>query len=146
MTEQTPTLNAEQIAKAKAEARTAAEKRLRDSHPEEFRAFMVEEHAARGVEYTPRLTPAERARKEIERLAQEHGISLALDVETIQDGDVEVNGAEPIVVTESEDPTLYQRLRSAAEAAGTVPAGTPVVDADASPEERRAQAQATIGY
>ena len=144
MTEQT--LTPEQIVKAKAEARTAAEKRLRDLHPDEFRRLMVEEHAERGVEYTPRLTAKERAEREIERLAREHGISLALNVETIEDGAAEVNGTEPLVITEDEEPTLYQRLRGAAEEAGSVPAGTPVVDADASPEERRAQAQAAIGY
>lgn len=146
MTEQSNTQNltAEQVVKAKAEARTAAEKRLRDLHPDEFRRLMVEEHTARGVEYTPRLTAKERAEKEIERLAREHGIPLALNVETIEDGAVEVHGVEPVEVPE--EPTLYQRLRGAAEAAGTVPEGTPTVDGDATPEERRAQAQATIGY
>jgi hypothetical protein len=153
MTEQTnPTpTTPEEIEAAKKAARAAAEKRLRDTHGDDLRRFMIEEHAKRGVTYRARLTPEERARQEIARLAAEHGISVALDVETIEDGAVEVNGVEPEEGT-GENESLFQRLRGAAEQAGTVtpeapaqvPEGTPVVDGDASPEERRRQAATAI--
>lgn len=158
MTEQTNTpapTTPEDIEAAKKAARAAAEKRLRDTHGDDLRRFMIEEHAKRGVTYRARLTPEERARQEIARLAAEHGISVALDVETIEDGAVEVNGVEPeerLGEIAGENESLFQRLRGAAEEAGTVtpeapaqvPEGTPVVDGDASPEERRRQATTAI--
>lgn len=73
------------IAKSKAEARTAAEKRLREAHADEMRRYMIEEHEARGLEYKPRLSKEEKAREDILRLAKENGIRLTFQVETAQD-------------------------------------------------------------
>lgn len=53
-------------------AYSAANKRLRESNPEQFKQFVGEEMKARGVDWTPRLTPAERARAEVQRLLTEH--------------------------------------------------------------------------
>lgn len=55
----------------KVAARSAAARRLREAHPEEYRNLMVEEHEARGVKYTPRLTAEERASVEVQRLLRE---------------------------------------------------------------------------
>jgi len=60
----------------KAQARAAAEKRLRDNNREEFAAYMTEEHAARGVEWTPRLTEAEKAQRRIIEDAKKYGLDL----------------------------------------------------------------------
>lgn len=47
-------------------ARNAADRRLRDTYPEEFAALMHEEHAKRGLTWNRRSTPAERAHREAE--------------------------------------------------------------------------------
>lgn len=47
-------------------ARSAADRRLREAFPDEFEAFMHEEHAKRGLTWNRRATPEERARREQE--------------------------------------------------------------------------------
>jgi len=71
--------------KAKQQARDAAVARLREAHEDEFAGYMHEEHAKRGVTWNPRLSPEQKARKEIERLAKEFGIPLAFDVQSTED-------------------------------------------------------------
>lgn len=58
------------------QARSAAEKALRDENPERWRELMAREHDARGVTWNARLTPAEKAQREIKRLAAEHHLDL----------------------------------------------------------------------
>ena len=85
----------------KAHARSAAEKRLRDNNREEFAAYMEEEHTKRGVEWSPRLTEAEKAQRRIIEDAKKFGIDLgalaeevtveaALDAAPLVDYDAEV--------------------------------------------------------
>jgi pseudouridine-5'-phosphate glycosidase len=47
-------------------ARNAADRRLREAHSEEHAALMHEEHARRGLKWTRRATPEERARRDTE--------------------------------------------------------------------------------
>jgi hypothetical protein len=54
------------------ESYAAAEKRLRDAHTDEFNGYRTEEAAARGVEWKPKPTKAEKAKAEIERLLAEN--------------------------------------------------------------------------
>lgn len=77
---ETPAVTEENVAAAterlRNQARGAAEKRLREANNEQWREFMFEEHEARGVTWNARLTPAEKARREIKRLAAEHHVDL----------------------------------------------------------------------
>lgn len=50
----------------------AAVKRLREGHRDEFNAMVAEEMKARGVDWRPRLTPEEKAAKQIKQLLAEH--------------------------------------------------------------------------
>ena len=60
-------------------ARTAAETRLRQAHKDELAQYMHEEHESRGVTYTPRLSPQERAeRDEAARKAKAQAKIVAL--------------------------------------------------------------------
>lgn len=54
------------------EAYGAATARLRESRKDEFRAFVQEEAAKRGVRYEFRKTPEERAREQMQALLAEH--------------------------------------------------------------------------
>jgi hypothetical protein len=56
----------------RAEARTAASKRLRDVHSRDWNQFLAEEMSTRGIEWRPRLNPTEKAAEEIKRLLAEH--------------------------------------------------------------------------
>ena len=58
--------------RAKQQARDAATRRLIETHEDEFRTLMREEHEARGVEYKPRLTAEERARQQVLDLFAEY--------------------------------------------------------------------------
>lgn len=49
-------------------ARQAATTRLLDAHRDEFNKYMTEEAKARGVEWKRKLTPEERAERELEAL------------------------------------------------------------------------------
>lgn len=122
------------IAKSKAEARTAAEKALREAHADEFRALMVQEHEARGLEYKPRLSKEEKAREDILRLAKEHGIRLTFQVETAQDATANSEIGQAAYAIESEHGPEV-----------TIPEGTPVVDFDEEQARRAAQAREVIG-
>lgn len=50
----------------------AATARLREGHREEFDQFYAEEAQKRGVDYTPRLTPEQKAEQEFLRLLEQH--------------------------------------------------------------------------
>jgi hypothetical protein len=54
------------------EAYTAADRRLREAHADEFNKFRAEEAAARNVEWKPKPSKAEKAKAEIERLLAEN--------------------------------------------------------------------------
>lgn len=68
--------NVQDVNTLKAQARAAAEKRLRDNNREEFAQYMTEEHASRGVEWAPRLTDAEKAQRRIIEDAKRYGLDL----------------------------------------------------------------------
>lgn len=53
-------------------AYNAANGRLRDAHVEEFNGYYQEEAAKLGEKWEPKLTPAQKAAKELERLLAEH--------------------------------------------------------------------------
>lgn len=123
------------IAKSKAEARTAAEKALREAHADEFRALMVQEHEARGLEYRPRLTKEERAREEIVRLAKENGIRLTFQAITTED-----------VLANTEIGQAAYAIESEQGPEVALPEGTPVVDYDEDRARRVAQARENVAY
>lgn len=69
-------------------ARNAADRRLREAYTDEWRTFMQEEHAKRGLTWNPRPSKEERealarekaqaaARERIEREARKAGIKVA---------------------------------------------------------------------
>lgn len=99
MTEQSNT------AAATRAAYNAATTTLRNNNRDEFNKYMLEETAKRGLEWQPRLSPAEKARQDIARLAKEHGISLAFQVETGEDAqdNVEIRQAAASVAAEGAD-------------------------------------------
>lgn len=51
--------------KALNEATRAADKRLREAHPDEWAKYKFEETKARGLDWTPRLTEEQKAEKQI---------------------------------------------------------------------------------
>lgn len=56
--------------KALSAARQAATTRLIDAHRDEFNGYMTEEATARNVEWKRKMTPAERAEKELADLVK----------------------------------------------------------------------------
>lgn len=71
----------EDKAKALGECYTAATRRLREAHLAEFNGYRAEEAKARGIEWTPQPTAAEKAAAEIERLlADNPGLAQALGI------------------------------------------------------------------
>jgi hypothetical protein len=97
-------------------ARNAADRRLRDTYPEEFAALMHEEHAKRGLTWNRRATPEERARREaeekqakakarIEAEAAKAGLSISfnLPVETEWDEGELVHPIDAIVAVQDEE-------------------------------------------
>ena len=64
---------ADALAKKKSGARNAAEARLRTAHEDELKGYLVEEYAKVGLEYIPRLTPAQKAAEEIRALVAKYG-------------------------------------------------------------------------
>jgi hypothetical protein len=54
------------------QAYTAATSRLRDGHRDEFERLYQQEAQNRGVEYTPRLSPEQKAEKELADLLEKH--------------------------------------------------------------------------
>lgn len=84
-------------------ARNAADRRLREAHPNNWRTFMQEEFAQRGLEWTPRPSKEERERKAAEekearalariaKIAKDNGLSAeaANRVLIAAQGEVEV--------------------------------------------------------
>jgi hypothetical protein len=53
-------------------AYSAATRRLREAHKDEFNGFMREEAKRLGVDWAPRLTPEQKAEQEFDRLLEEH--------------------------------------------------------------------------
>lgn len=58
--------------KDRSDARTAAMRRLRDAHPDDWNKYLAEEMGARGIEWEPRLNKEQKARREIRRLIEEN--------------------------------------------------------------------------
>lgn len=56
----------------KSEARTAALRRLREAHAEEYNTYLGEEMGARGIEWTPRLTDEQKAAKQVADLLSQY--------------------------------------------------------------------------
>ena len=52
-------------------AYTAAGRRLRDAHHDEFLGYQVEECQSRGLDWKPKETPEQRASSEFDRLLEE---------------------------------------------------------------------------
>lgn len=92
------------------QARSAADKSLRDAHQDEWRALMTKEHEARGVTWNPRLTPAEKAMAEIKRLAAEHHVDLV----TLAEAEI-VEAAFVAAETVEVEETVEERRAQAAE-------------------------------
>jgi hypothetical protein len=70
MTETTPDeQNRDQIIRA---AYTAAGRRLRDAHHDEFLGYQIDECKARGLDWEPKQTPEQRAASEFDRLLEEY--------------------------------------------------------------------------
>lgn len=91
-------------------AYNAATTTLRNAHRDEFNGYMLAETAARGLEWQPRLSPQEKARQEIARLAKENGIALSFQVETTEDAQDNVEIRQAVAATtaqvEVEDETV----------------------------------------
>ncbi len=71
MTEATPPVaeqDREQVIRA---AYTAAGRRLRDAHHDEFIGYQIEECRERGLDWKPKQTPEQRAASEFDRLLTE---------------------------------------------------------------------------
>lgn len=62
--------------KARAAAYTAASTRLREARQDEYNAFVKEEMAARGFEWTPRATGKDRVLEQIRALATKAGLEV----------------------------------------------------------------------
>lgn len=60
-------------------ARSAALTHLRRERRPEYDAKVAEYMAKAGYDYTPPLTPAERAKARIQALAEEHGLHVVVD-------------------------------------------------------------------
>lgn len=95
----------------KAQARAAAEKRLRDNNREEFAEYMRQEHESRGVEWAPRLTDAEKAQRRIIEDAKKFGI----DLQTLADQVVTDAAFEDAPTTDYEAFTEQRRAEAAEE-------------------------------
>lgn len=84
-------------------AYNAATTTLRNAHRDEFNGYMLAETAARGLEWQPRLSPQEKARQEIARLAKENGIALSFAVTTAEDAQDNVEIRQAVVAAEAEE-------------------------------------------
>lgn len=87
-------------------ARSAADRRLREAHPDEFEALMHEEHAKRGLSWNRRATPEERARREqeereakvryrIEQEAKKIGLKVSFNEVTPDEAQDAASGLDP---------------------------------------------------
>ncbi len=75
---ETPVMSKEDAQAALTKDYTDATKWLREKHQAEFDAKRVELAAARGIEWTPRPSKADKAKAEIARLAAELGYDVTL--------------------------------------------------------------------
>lgn len=66
-----PTDDGSERGKKLKKAYSNATSRLRQDHRDDFDKLMSEEAQNLGVEYTPRLTPEERAKKELEEILEQ---------------------------------------------------------------------------
>ena len=71
------------IAKLKSSLYGKALTALAKAHKEEFDGILAGLYGAEGLTFTARLTPEERKRKELERLAAELGITLPAETEEV---------------------------------------------------------------
>lgn len=117
-------------------AYNAATTTLRNAHRDEFNGYMLAETAARGLEWQPRLSPQEKARQEIARLAKENGIALSFQVETTEDAQDNVEIRQAVVAAAVEE---------VEEEGAEASVGTVVVDApDDEPETHSARIAAAL--
>jgi len=63
-------------AKNRSAAYSAAEKRLREAHADEFHQYMAEECIKVGVDYVRKLTPQEKAAAQIAALVAQFGTDI----------------------------------------------------------------------
>ena len=84
--------------KARAAAYAAAASKLRDAHQDEYNAFVKEEMAARGFDWTPRATGKDRVLEQIRALATKAG----LEVDEVAAALVPSNGGD-VTVTSPRD-------------------------------------------
>lgn len=63
--------------KARSAARSAALSALRKNHTEEYNDLLKKEMEERGIDWSPRLTPEQKAKAEIQRLSEQFDIDLA---------------------------------------------------------------------
>lgn len=80
------TPEAQENQKKRAAAYTSAQRRLKDAHPEEFRNYYQDEAAARGVTLRERLSPAEKAERDMQRIVAEHPELAEKYGLTVEDG------------------------------------------------------------
>jgi hypothetical protein len=84
-------------------ARSAADRRLREAHRDEWEALMTEEHAKRGLAWSRRATPEERAERE--RLEREAKVRARIEREAEKLG-MKVNFV-PVETEPSQDTGEY---------------------------------------
>ena len=53
-------------------AYTAATQRVREAHRDEFNGYMAEEAKVLGIDWQPRLSPEDRALKDVQAILDEH--------------------------------------------------------------------------
>lgn len=73
--------------KARSAARSAALSALRKNHAEEYNDLLAKEMEERGIDWSPRLTPEQKAKAEIARLSETFNIDLA-EIANVNAGDV----------------------------------------------------------
>jgi hypothetical protein len=72
MTETTPDTQAEDSKVLTRKAYSQATSRLREAHRDEFNQYMAEEATKLGFEWSPRLSPQEKALKDVQAILAEH--------------------------------------------------------------------------
>lgn len=73
--------------KARSAARSAALSALRKNHAEEYNGLLAKEMEERGIDWSPRLTPEQKAKAEIQRLSETFKIDLA-EIVNVNAGDL----------------------------------------------------------
>lgn len=59
------------IEQQRSRAYNRAVRRLREAHPQVWQSLLAEEYEIEGLQYRPRLTPQQKAKKQIEELLNE---------------------------------------------------------------------------